>query len=377
MSLSPLDDYPVHQVAEPIRRVGPSDRHFYDRYYFNLHALDEPLCLIAGFGCYPNLGVVDGFVVVVHESTHRVVRTSRELGLDRMDTSVGPLRIEVLEGLRRLRLALDPNEWGIEADLVFEASMPAQEEPRHLWRQNHRVVFDTMRLAQTGRWSGSLTVGGRSFPVAPDRWWGCRDRSWGVRPVGEPEPPGIRATRPPSMFWNYAQAQFDEFSVIYMAQEDRDGTRVLEEAVRVWNDPERPAEHLGRPEHALSFVEGTRTVDGATLTLGPLGAVTVTPGLAVHLGIGTGYGRETDWGHGMYQGPLEVQGMTVDLDAPETAARKVGVVDTVARFTLPDGQVGHGLWEYAVGGPHDRYGFESYTDGFRPGAGSGAGSAAG
>ena len=36
--LSPLDDYPIHQIAEPIRHVGTSDRNFYDRYYFNLHA---------------------------------------------------------------------------------------------------------------------------------------------------------------------------------------------------------------------------------------------------------------------------------------------------------------------------------------------------
>jgi hypothetical protein len=365
MSLSPLDDYPVHQVAEPIRRVGPSDRHFYDRYYFNCHALDEDLCLIAGFGCYPNLGTVDGFAVAVHGSDHRVVRASRELGVDRMDTSVGPLRVEVLEGLRRLQVVLDPNEWGLAFDLTFTASITAQEEPRHLWRQNHRVMFDTMRLAQTGRWSGSLTTGDRTFDVTPDRWWGCRDRSWGVRPVGEPEPPGIRAAKPPAMYWNYAQAQFDDFSIVYMVQEERDGSRVLEEAVRVWNDPARPVEHLGRPEHTLSFVPGTRTVSSAVLDLGPVGKVEVTPGLAVYLGIGTGYGREPDWVHGMYQGPLKVEGLSVDLSDAAVQARKTGVVDTVGRFELPDGTVGYGLWEYAVGGPHDRYGFESYTDGWR------------
>jgi hypothetical protein len=45
--------------------------------------------------------------------------------------------------------------------------------------------------------------------------------------------------------------------------------------------------------------------------------------------------------------------------------RKTGVVDTVGRFELPDGTVGYGLWEYAIGGPHDRYGFQSYSDGWR------------
>ncbi len=58
MTLSPpLDDYPVHQIAETIRHVGTSDRNFYDRYYFNCHAgVDgdtEPLFLIIGLGQYP------------------------------------------------------------------------------------------------------------------------------------------------------------------------------------------------------------------------------------------------------------------------------------------------------------------------------------
>ena len=39
--LSPLDDYPVHQISEPMRYVGTSDRNFYDRYYFNIHGTGE------------------------------------------------------------------------------------------------------------------------------------------------------------------------------------------------------------------------------------------------------------------------------------------------------------------------------------------------
>jgi hypothetical protein len=369
MSLSPLDDYPVHQIAEPIRRVGSSDRNFYDRYYFNLHGLDDDVCLIAGFGAYPNLGTFDGFAVIVHDGQHTVVRASRELGTDRLDTSVGPFRVEVIEGLRKLRVVLDQNEWGFDFDLTFTGSIPAQEEPRHFWRQNDRVIFDTCRLAQTGRWAGAINVGGKHFDVEPERWWGCRDRSWGIRTVGEPEPPGIRAARPTSMFWNYAQIQFDDYSLIYMAQEDRDGHRVLEEALRVWNDSTQPPEHLGAPTHELEFEPGTRLVSRGTLTLGESNGkpvvVEVDPGLAVFLGIGTGYGQEPDWRHGMYHGPLKVEGLTVDLNDPDIRARKVGVIDTVGRFEH-DGNIGYGLWEYAIAGPHSQYGFESWTDGFTP-----------
>src|SRR5271157_5400655 len=66
--LSPLDDYPVHQISEPMRHVGTSDRNFYDRYYFNIHGTgevhgtDDELFAVIGVGQYPNLSVADAFV---------------------------------------------------------------------------------------------------------------------------------------------------------------------------------------------------------------------------------------------------------------------------------------------------------------------------
>src|SRR6202035_5486997 len=111
--LSPLDDFPVHQVAEVMRHPATSDRNFYDRYYFMLHSSDDELMMIMGFGQYPNLSVQDAFALMRRGSTHRVVRASRRLGVDRLDLSVGPFRIEGLEGLQRVRYSLDPNEHGL------------------------------------------------------------------------------------------------------------------------------------------------------------------------------------------------------------------------------------------------------------------------
>ncbi|MGH3892619.1 MAG: hypothetical protein ACRDTW_13720, partial [Rhodococcus qingshengii] len=159
MTLSPLDDYPVHQIAETIRHVGTSDRNFYDRYYFNCHAgVDgdtEPLFLIIGLGQYPNLGVCDGFAVLRRGDDHIVFRASRALGDDRMDLSVGPLRIEIMEGLHRLRVVLDPSPEApnLSFDLTFESDGPANLEARHFHRQLERVTFDTQRFVQTGAWS--------------------------------------------------------------------------------------------------------------------------------------------------------------------------------------------------------------------------------
>ena len=96
MSLSPADDYPIHQTAEVIRHPATSDRNFYDRYYFMLHSSSDELMLIFGMGQYPNLSVQDAFALVRMDTMHRVVRGSRALGPYRMDLNVGPFHIEIL-----------------------------------------------------------------------------------------------------------------------------------------------------------------------------------------------------------------------------------------------------------------------------------------
>jgi len=358
--LTPLDDYPIHQVAEVMRHVGTSDRNFYDRYYFNCHRCGPDLFLAAGLGQYPNLGVVDAFAVVATGGRHHVVRASRELGADRMDTSVGPFRVEVLEGLRRLRVTLEPNEWDLDFDLTWEGGIPATREPRHFVRVQERTVFDSVRLAQTGRWSGRLRFAGQDLAVEPDRWWGFRDRSWGVRPVGEPEPPGIRVAEAPAFFWIYAPMQFEDCSILTIVQEDRHGGRLVEEAVRVWPEASgRAAEPLGRPEHRLEYQPGTRSVRAATLAFAPPGGepfeVRVEPLVPLHLSV-AGYGGDGDWRHGAYQGPLRVEGFTLDGARTEDRARLIGLVDHLARFEC-EGRVGWGLFEFLAFGPHAPSGF--------------------
>jgi hypothetical protein len=367
MTLSPLDDFPVHQAALPIRHPATSDRNFYDRYYFNCHAGTDELMLLIGLGQYPNLGVTDAFALARHAATHRVVRASRELGTDRMDTSVGPFLVEVIEGLRRLRVVLEPNDHDLEFDLTWEAVIPAQAEPRHFIRQQERVIFDSVRLAQTGRWSGRVRSGDQEFTITPDRWHGSRDRSWGVRPVGESEAPGIQSKNPPQFYWMYAPMQFDEFSILAIVQEDAHGNRILEEGVRVWPEHAgRPPQQLGRPEYRPRYVPGTREVQSATISFSPLDGepvtVTVRPVHAVSLMVGTGYGLEPDWKHGMYQGPeLVVQGVCYDLDNPADNARMWGMIDSVAAFECTESGAtvsGSGLFEYWPFGPHAPTGLE-------------------
>ena len=357
--LSSMDDYPLHQAAEVIRHVVTSDRNFYDRYYFNLHSCDGTLFMVMGMGQYPNLSVQDAFASVTRNGKHHVLRASKILG-DRMDTTVGPFRVEVLEGLKSLRFKIAANEHGLSCDLVWQGSILAYLEPRQFIRKHGRAVFDTMRFAQTGCWSGTLTVGGETFHVTSDRWWGTRDRSWGVRPVGEPEHPGIRgAEGQMTGMWNYSPMQFPDCSILYMLNETNRGERMIEESVRVWNDPARAPEPLGRPEYEHKLTSGTRMVESSVLHFphAPGGALRVqaTPMLTAYIAVGTGYGMEQDWRHGMYQGELVVQGFVKDV-AEIAGIGQYGVVDHVARFDASDGRVGYGLHEHGFWGAFDKYG---------------------
>lgn len=364
--LTPLDDYLVHQTPDTVDRVFSSDRNFYDRYYFNLHACDDELFMVMGLGQYPNLAVQDAFACVTRKGLHHVVRASRVMG-DRMDTGVGPFRVEVIEGLKRVRFVLEPSEHSISCDLTWQGAIPAFLEPRQYIRKYGRVLMDTLRFAQTGYWTGTLQVGGETFAVTPDRWWGTRDRSWGVRPVGEAEHPGIRRDEGQiTGMWNYSPMQFPGYSLLYILNETNSGERPIEEAVRVWNDPARAPEWLGRPEYEHELKPGTRLVESSVLHFphAPGGSmhVKVTPLLTAYIAIGTGYGMEADWRHGMYQGDLVVQGLVKDV-AEIADFGQYGLVDHVARFEVSDGTVGYGLHEHGFWGAFDKYGMHDAHSG--------------
>jgi len=59
--LGPTDEFPIHQVPQPISWPGSSDRNFYDRSYYNAHDRTGDIFLVTGIGYYPNLGVKDAF----------------------------------------------------------------------------------------------------------------------------------------------------------------------------------------------------------------------------------------------------------------------------------------------------------------------------
>jgi hypothetical protein len=365
MPLSPFDEYLAHQTPDTFDHVYTSDRNFYDRYYFNMHASSDELFVIIGLGQYPNLGVTDAFITVSIGQEQHTVRASRELGSDRMDTTVGPLGVEVIQGLQKLRITCDDNEWGVAADLTFTGVVEALEEPHTFSRRYGRVIQDVTRYAQIGVWEGTLTAAGKTFAVTPDRWKGVRDRSWGVRPVGEREAPGIRARESMDGYGfrhDWVPMQFDDHMLKIQIDQDAEGHRHLEESMRVWNlDQNRPIDHMGTPEVEIEYQSGTREMAKATVsTTDPEGkpiVITNTPLRTLYLAAGSGYVPDGTWGHGYYQGPLKVEGIVHDLSDPEVRRKYVSLNETLCRFESSTGEVGYGMHENMLMGIYRPSGF--------------------
>lgn len=357
--ISSWDEFPVHQNPEPIRHVGTSDRNFFDRYYFNCHASSDELMVVHSMGQYPNLATQDAFVAVQRNGLYRVVRASKELG-DRMDLSVGPFQYEVIEPLKKIKCILEENEHGVSYDLIWEGSIPAVEEQSHFIRRFGRKMFDTCRFAQTGRWTGTLKIDNDTYDVEPRNWVGTRDRCWGVRPIGEPEHPGIHATGGHVMggFWNYFPMQFEDHSILYIRQEDPDGTPILYDARRIWNDPSKEIESLGRAEYEHEFHPGTGVLSRVNLVFpdAPAGPINIECEslLSLFLAIGTGYGADKEWRHGMYQGDLVVQGKEYQTQDISKRGER-GIIDAAGRFRY-SGHEGFGLLEHSFFGQAAKYG---------------------
>ncbi|MBB5911498.1 hypothetical protein BJY24_000365 [Nocardia transvalensis] len=358
----PLDEYPIHQTPLSLARVASSDRNFYDRSYFNAHDRDGGTLLVTGLGVYPNLGVIDAYAAVRRGETQRVVRFSDALAERGLEQRVGGYRVEVLEPLRRLRIVCEHDDLGL--DLTWTGSFrPIQEQP-HLILAGSRPIIDASRFAQVGSWEGTICVDGTDIAVDPEVWTGTRDRSWGIRPVGETEPAGrANAEGAGGFWWLYVPLRFEDFAIVVIVQENPDGFRTLNDATRIW--PDGRIEQLGWPRVHIEYRSGTRIPIGARLELtaadGKPLEVRVTPRTFMALHIGCGYGGDPDWGHGQWKGPGWSSSSTYDLTDPAVAGRiPWGVIDHVARAEC-DGAEGWGLFEHASLGRHDPTGFADWT----------------
>ena len=235
-------------------------------------------------------------------------------------------------------------------------------------RQGNRVTLDAQRFAQLGSWSGHLEIDGERIAVNPDTWIGSRDRSWGIRPIGEAEPAG-RPADPPfeGMWWLYVPIAFDDYSIVIIIQEAPDGFRSLNDCTRIFKDGR--VEQLGWPRVKIHYRSGTRIPTGATIVTntatGSELRFEVESKLPVPIHVGGGYGGDADWIHGVWKGEKFTERLTYDMTDPAIIGRAgFGVIDHVGRAVCTEGDKdpvqGWGLFEHGALGRHDPSGFADW-----------------
>jgi hypothetical protein len=365
--LSAFDDYPIHQASLPVALTASSDPNHYDRYFFNGYRRDASLYFAAAMGLYPNRHVADAAFSVVVGGEQINVHASRRAPEDRAEaTVVGPIRVEVLEGLKTLRLTVEAPEHGLRADLRFEHRTVAVEEPHFFRRAGQRVVFDYTRLTQFGTWTGWLEVDGQRHEVNPDQYWGSRDRSWGIRPVGERYGYGAPAG-PAQFYWLWAPVNFEGFCTHFDVSEDASGSRWHQEALIV-NVGESMPVGADQVDYRLTWRPGTRHAAACEIDFlhgGGVSTLSLEPILEFQM-LGIGYGHP-DWGHGVWKGESVSGGDRWALPVSTPLAPHHLHVQALSRATLrdPSGRLheGMGILEQLVIGPHAPSGFADLLDG--------------
>jgi hypothetical protein len=379
--ISKFDDYAVHQNFSPVNEPGPSDRNFYDRYWFNGFETEGGFTFEVGLGIYPNRFVQDGHFGVVIDGVQHCFHGSRRAPKERTDTSVGPLRVEIIEPLRVVRIVLEEsliNTTPLACDLTFEAVTAPTQEPENLMYDDGRLIMKNTRFTQFGRWRGFFSVDGRRIEVDSATTHGTRDRSWGIRPVGESEAGApTRLNAEPSVYWSWMPIHFDDMCTQFGSFEDPDGNPTQLSACmvpryhRVDQIPE--GEEPGHKEledisHTNHFETGTRRPARSELHFtapdGGLYDVELEPLIRFYM-LGVGY-QHPEWGHGFWKGEVAHTYESFSIDDLDPLDYKHIHLHTICRAKMagPDRErIGVGIVETVVFGRHTRSGFRELLDG--------------
>ncbi|MDJ0380930.1 hypothetical protein [Streptomyces sp. G-G2] len=364
-----LDEYPIHQAPLSMKHVATGDRNAYDRCIFHVFDHAGRAVLILGLGVYPNTGVIDAYATLRLGDELLAVRASDALTDDRMNLSVGPLRITIDVPLRRIGLRCEPDPDdpdGLSCDITWTAAFPAVWEPHHVQHRGDRLMLEGRRFVQAGTVTGTIRAKGEELQLTEGEWTGTRDRSWGVRPIpGEDGGRAAEEHRTEGFHWLWVPVRFEDRFLMVIVQEDADGHRALNEAVQVFPDTAgRGDVQLGWPQADIRYRTGTRHPEGAVIHLTDRDRKPLELGVEIlnssPLAVGAGYPPATDWQHGTWQGRGWTDRRVYDLSDPTAHPMAAfGVTDHSARFTL-DGRTGFGIFEHGSFGRHDPSGFTDY-----------------
>jgi len=233
--------------------------------------------------------------------------------------------------------------------------------------------MDVTRFAQFGKWEGQIRYSGKSVHIDARRVYGTKDRSWGVRPVGIPDP-GLAPIKPRSQqaFFLWAPLHWEDRCTHYGVFEDANANRwhtdgavlpVYDDVTDIPGAEDPGLELLSAVEHHIEYIPGTRRAGRARIALihsdGRREDIDLEPLLCYRMK-GIGY-MHPQWGHGMWKGEMAIGGESWKVDEVDPMAIENQHIQQVVRATSSD-KVGVGVLEQISFGPHSRYGFRELLD---------------
>jgi hypothetical protein len=359
--LTPQDDLIGHQLPTTFDQIDNSDPAWMERLWYTGHPLPgSDLIFDIGLGYHPNRNVMDGFAGVAVPGRQWNFRASRRLRPDPLNTTIGPLSIRVIEGLKRHALTLGANDSGLRFELEFHATLNPHEEAGHQRRRDGRITENMYRAQQMGRYTGWLEFDGRRVEV--DSWLGQRDHSWGVRAEMRSDETSPPLTYYPPFFFCWTTAQFKDYGLVIFLKERAPGDMIYlsgeqvrplgqkasgrDQLVAVQHDAKWLADPLGQSldqaRFELSFASGERR----TVQVRALPARYYLKG-----GL---YGGLDGWFHGDDKGKLFTAHEVWDLQDPSTRRKLRTLADQVIEVRDGD-QVGYGIIEYGVAKGYPKY----------------------
>ena len=364
------DESLTHQIVDTFARVGERDRSWTEKICAMAAARDGSVQVALGLGKYTNRGVMDAYAGISRGVEQWTVRSSRALAPDPETATVGPIRYEVVEPLREVRFALDPNDaLPIAFEWTLTSPLPPALESRevHMSRDRYRVDADIIRYHHGGTARGWVEIEGERTAFDDPAWISTRDHSWGVRyQVGAPLPDIAPVAQPAGtsayvlwfpVFCERVDGTSYGLHFYYQRFAFGEWSRLTFEGGIEHADGRREAFSTARPD--LRFDDRTRRFLGgeitATMRDGSERVFELQPvsDTGFHLAAGL-YGGFDDKYHGQWRGTKHVEGeyfadCTADDALPRVRQHRQALVRVEDRA---GGGIGFGDLQSIITGAH-------------------------
>jgi hypothetical protein len=330
--LSDLDERFVHQLPDLLTQVERHHPHWRESYFFDLHRPDASGDVVFfTYASYPAREILDSIQMGKVGGVPIIGRIERPYGDDPHTTSMPGATVDIVKPFEEIRLKADEAHGAaISLDVTFQARTQPYALRRGTMRAGDDIVWDQSHILQSGVYTGSYAVGGRSYDV--DGWIGQRDHSWGIR----------EHNRCP--LWMWLQLQFDDGFLGVWHWELANGARIYTDGCWAATDRSDPVPVVDF-RHDLRWL----AADGSDAVYGTNGDEAT--GLAGHCTFVLQDGRTVD---------VDATGR---FDRPYEPFARGGLSQMQVRTN--DGRTGSAIYEI-TGSRHHRYFPDTIVPGVLP-----------